>query len=129
MTTARSLAILFERIAQGKAVSRAASRQMVAILLGQTHNDGIPAGLPSETRIAHKTGSFTGTNHDSGIVYPPHRKPYVLVILTTGIQDEKRANRLIAEISSHFVRRRSRSRCLIRIQPTPKWKLGGRLFQ
>jgi len=32
-------------------------------------------------------------------VYPAGRKPYVLVVLTRGIEDEKLAHKLIAEIS------------------------------
>ena len=72
---------------------------MVRILLEQKFNDGIPAGLPKEVKVAHKTGSITKINHDAAIVYPPDRKPYVLVVLTRGIEDEKRANKLIADIS------------------------------
>ncbi|MCA1592567.1 MAG: class A beta-lactamase-related serine hydrolase [Acidobacteria bacterium] len=99
-TTARDLLILLRRIAEGRAVSRQASDEMTRILLAQKFNEGIPAGLPSSVRVAHKTGSITKINHDAGIVYPPgRRKPYVLVVLTRGLADEKRAHRLIADIS------------------------------
>jgi len=98
-TTTRDLLILLQSIAEGKAVSRRASGEMVEILLAQKHNQGIPAGLPPGTKVAHKTGSFTGTNHDAGIIYLPGRKPYLLVLLTTGIRDENRANQLIEDIS------------------------------
>ena len=60
---------------------------------------GIPAGLPANTKVAHKTGSITKINHDAGIVYLPHRQPYVIVVLTRGLEDEKRAHQLIADIS------------------------------
>nr|MBA3239796.1 serine hydrolase [Acidobacteriota bacterium] len=57
-------------------------------------------GLPAGLRVAHKTGSITKINHDAGIVYVPGRKkPYVLVVLTRGLTEEKRAHRLIADIS------------------------------
>lgn len=99
-TTARDLLILLRRIAEGRAVSRQASREMVNILLAQKFNEGIPAGLPAGTRVAHKTGSITKINHDAGIVYPPgRRRPYVLVVLTRGLADETRAHQLIADIS------------------------------
>ena len=38
-------------------------------------------------RWAHKTGNITRIHHDAGIVLGP--KPYVLVILVRGIQDQK----------------------------------------
>ncbi len=101
-TTARDLSILLRRIAEGRAVSKDASREMVEIMSRQKFNEGIPAGLPPSARVAHKTGSITKINHDAAIVYPPgatERKPYVLVVLTRGLADEKRAHKLIADIS------------------------------
>ena len=98
-TTARDLMIILRQIARKQAVSAKASNEMVKILLDQKFNDGIPAGLPKEVKVAHKTGSITKINHDAAIVYPPKLKPYVLVVLTRGIEDEKRANKLIADIS------------------------------
>jgi beta-lactamase class A len=97
--TARDLMIILRQIARKQAVSSKASNEMVKILLEQKFNNGIPAGLPKEVKVAHKTGSITKINHDAAIVYPPNRKPYVLVVLTRGIEDEKRANKLIADIS------------------------------
>jgi beta-lactamase class A len=98
-TTARDLLILLSAVAEGRAVSRAASDEVADILAAQKFNSGIPAGLPVGVRVAHKTGSITKIEHDAGIVYPPGRKPYVLVLLVRGIADEARAHRLIADIS------------------------------
>ena len=72
---------------------------MRAVLSRQEFNDEIPAGLPAGTRVAHKTGQITGHLHDAAIVYPRGRGPYVLVVLTRGIPDEKVARSLIADIS------------------------------
>ena len=98
-TTARDLMILLRRIAERRAISKKASDEMIKVMLDQKFNEGIPAGLPAEARVAHKTGSITKVNHDAAIVYLPNRKPYVLVILTRGIEDEKLAHKLIADIS------------------------------
>jgi len=99
-TTARDLMIILRRIAERRAVSAKASDEMIKIMLDQKFNEGIPAGLPRNARVSHKTGSITKINHDAAIVYPPRgRKPYVLVVLTRGIDDEKRAHKLIADIS------------------------------
>jgi beta-lactamase class A len=98
-TTARDLMIILRRIAERRAVSGKASDEMIKIMLAQKFNEGIPAGLPRNTRVSHKTGSITRINHDAAIVYPRGRRPYVLVVLTRGLEDEKLAHKLIADIS------------------------------
>ncbi len=97
ITTARGLLVLFDAIGKGAAVSPAASKAMVDILSRQQFNEGVPAGLPAGTRVAHKTGWITRIRHDAGIVYGP--RPYVLVVLTRGIDDPAVADRLIADIT------------------------------
>lgn len=96
-TTARALATLLQKIAIGHAVNPKADKEMLAILERQTFNDGIPAGLPAGTVVAHKTGTITKIHHDAAIVYGP--RPYVLVVLVRGIQDERQSAALIASIS------------------------------
>jgi beta-lactamase class A len=98
-TTARDLAVLMAAIETGKAASPASTDSMRAILSRQEFNDEIPAGLPAGTRVAHKTGQITGHLHDAAVVYPQGRGPYVLVVLTRGIPDEKVARSLIADVS------------------------------
>ena len=98
-TTSRDLATLLVEIENGHALSPASSALMRDILLAQEFNDKIPAGLPPGTRVAHKTGEITAVSHDAAIVYPPGRKPYVLVVLTRGVQDGKISATLIADIS------------------------------
>ncbi|MEP6551420.1 MAG: serine hydrolase, partial [Gemmatimonadales bacterium] len=99
-TTARDLAIILRAIEEGKAAPPAATREMLGILLAQEFNEKIPAGLPSGVKVAHKTGEITAVSHDAAIVYPPGRKPYVLVVLTRGITDGAKSSKLIADISA-----------------------------
>jgi len=96
-TTARGLAVLLQKLARGKAVDARSDAEMVAILERQKFNDGIPAGVPEGTPVAHKTGTITKIHHDAAIVYG--RRPYVLVILIRGIQDQKESAALMAAIS------------------------------
>jgi beta-lactamase class A len=96
-TSARALMILLEKIARGEAVSRTASREMADILRMQQFNDGIPAGLPDGVPVGHKTGSITRISHDAAIVYAD--TPYILVVLTRGIDEGKKSDALIASIS------------------------------
>ena len=96
-TTARALLQLLAAIARGRAVDSESSRQMLAILERQTFNDRIPAGLPPGTRVAHKTGEITHIQHDAAIVFAP--RPFVLVILTRGLDNPKDGAALMAEIT------------------------------
>jgi beta-lactamase class A len=100
VTTAGDLAALLTAIERGTAASRASCDTMRRILLAQELDAGsIPAGVPPGTPVAHKSGQITGVLHDAAIVYPPGRAPYVLVVLTRGIPDERVAQRAIADIS------------------------------
>ena len=96
-TTARGLLILLEALARGRAVDPTSDATMVEILKRQKFNEGIPAGVPKGIAVAHKTGNITRINHDAAIVFAP--RPYVLVVLVRGIEEEKKSAALIAEIS------------------------------
>jgi len=96
-TTARALMTLLTAIADGTAASKGSCAEMQEILKRQKFNDGIPAGLPKEIAVGHKTGTITAIHHDAAIVYT--KEPYILVVMTRGIPDEKKSDLLIAEIS------------------------------
>jgi beta-lactamase class A len=98
-TMAYDLMLIFEKIAKGEAVSPEASKAMVDILLDQQFNEIIPAQLPKEVKVAHKTGSITSVHHDSGIVYLPDGRKYVLVFLSKGFKEEPVANEAMATVS------------------------------
>ena len=80
-----------------------ACRAMINILLDQKFNEIIPAHLPGTVKVAHKTGSITGIQHDSGIVFLPDGKKYVLVLLSQfQPADEKKVIQAMANVSKHF---------------------------
>jgi beta-lactamase class A len=96
-TTARGLLVLLEKLARGEAVDAVSDAAMVDILKRQKFKDGIPAGLPAGIQVAHKTGNITRIHHDAGIVFA--RRPYVLVVLVRGVEDQKKSAALIARLS------------------------------
>jgi beta-lactamase class A len=98
-TTAPDLAALLAALQRGTAASPASTRAMLDILRAQEFNDEIPAGLPPGTPVAHKTGSITGVLHDAALVDPPGRAPYVLVVLTKGVPDERAARSAIVDVA------------------------------
>jgi len=99
-TTAYDLMLLFEKIATGKAVNAAASQAMIKILLDQHFNDVIPALLPPDVKVAHKTGEISGVRHDAGIVFLPDGRKYVLVLLSKQLPDVKAGVQAMANVSA-----------------------------
>lgn len=99
VVTAYDLMILFEKIANEELVNAEASMAMMDILLNQRFNDIIPANLPKEVKVAHKTGSITGVRHDSGIVFLPDGRRYVLVLLSKNLVDAEGGVNAIAAVS------------------------------
>jgi beta-lactamase class A len=99
LTDALDLLKVMESIASGKAGSPPACREMIRILEKQSFRSGIPAGLPQGIRVANKTGSISGMEHDAAIVFPPGRNPYILVVLTRGVKSAEEGEALIARLS------------------------------
>ena len=73
---------------------------MIAVLeapeVQRRHPGGPPAGRHG-IKVAHKTGNITRIHHDAGIVFA--KRPYVLVVLVRGIQEQKESAALMAAIS------------------------------
>jgi beta-lactamase class A len=80
--TANGLVSLLRLIGEGRAFNAELSHDMLEVLHAQQFKSGIPAGLPREARVAHKTGDISTIAHDAGLVYLPDRKPYALAVLT-----------------------------------------------
>jgi beta-lactamase class A len=102
--TAHGLVELLRLIAEERAYSAELSREMLEILHQQEFNKGIPARLPRDVRVAHKTGDISTVAHDAGVVYAPGRKPYVVAILTEWQPDAGSRSSTIAAISHSIYR-------------------------
>lgn len=97
-TTAFDLYKVLEAIYQMKITNASSSKEMIRILSEQKHNDLIPALLPSEIKIAHKTGWITAIKHDAAICITPNGN-YYLILLTKNLKDEKNASSVLQKIS------------------------------
>ena len=106
-TDAYDMMLTIQAIAENRAASPASCAEMIEILKQQKFREKIPAGLPNGMVVANKTGDITNIDHDAAIVFPPHRRPFVLVVLTHNIEDHLVAAQAIASISkmiwAHFI--------------------------
>ena len=98
-TTAYDQMLIFSKMAEGLIVDKSSSDAMINILLDQKFNDKIPAKLPKNVKVAHKTGWITGVNHDAGIVILPDGRKYVLVLLSKELENDKAAVKSMAKVS------------------------------
>ena len=101
MTTPREIALLMERIAEGRVVDRATSDEMLALLRQQDVLTMIPRSLPEDedTMVANKTGTDSEKVADAAgvkrhirgdvayVTAPGLR--YVLAILTRQVEDTR----------------------------------------
>jgi len=96
-TTAGDMALLMEMMARGEAVDAEASQEMVNLLAGEQIDNGLRAGVPEGTLVAHKTGNWSNATHDAGIVYPADGggPTYVIVVLS----DKDHETELTAKLS------------------------------
>jgi len=98
LVTANGVLRLLRMIADGRAYSPEVCAQMLEILLDTRARSGIPAGVPGDASVAHKTGNISTVHHDAGIVYIGNRRPYFLVVLTQFPAEAGRTT-AVAEVS------------------------------
>ncbi|HLO43523.1 MAG TPA: serine hydrolase [Leadbetterella sp.] len=94
-TTPFGLLQVFEHIA----TNQMKNKVMMDILFAQKFNEIIPAKLPKNTKVAHKTGSITGVQHDSGIVFLPDGRKYILILLSKNLKNIEEGVKTLSEIS------------------------------
>lgn len=102
--TAFDLMLVFEKLAKEEMINKPSSDAMIDILLQQKFRGIIPAKLPKNIKVANKTGSITKVQNDSGIVYLPDGRKYVLVLLSSGIENESKAKNILANVSNQIYR-------------------------
>lgn len=98
-TTARDLLTIFNHLSSDSLISVDANKAMLDILKDQNYNDMIPAKLPEDTKVAHKTGWITNVHHDSGIVFTSDQDGYVLIFLSKNAPDREAVLNASADIS------------------------------
>jgi beta-lactamase class A len=98
-TSAWDIAHFMELVADSKAVSPAASADMLHLMLRQRVNDRLPRLLPDNVQVAHKTGNLPGVVNDAGILYGPG-STVVVAMLVSETTDEAAAAAAIAQVGA-----------------------------
>jgi beta-lactamase class A len=96
--TPHAVGTFFTLLAKRQLISAGASDRILARLERQQINDRLPAQLPSDVVVAHKTGNLNGIAHDAGIIFTK-TGPRVVVAMTWDALDEDAAN-FISSIGS-----------------------------
>jgi beta-lactamase class A len=86
VTTPRDIATFFHLLASGKLRSPEVSWQVQDILATRFITDRLPALLPANVPVVHKTGNLYGVLHDAGYVETP-AGPIVAVALAQAVVD------------------------------------------
>lgn len=97
--TATDLMKLYELISTNKILTDRSCEEMIKILLDQKFNEKIPKYLPDNVKVAHKTGSISKVEHDSGVIFLPDGRKYVLVVLSKDLDNNEKGIETIARIS------------------------------
>jgi beta-lactamase class A len=96
-TSAADLVLLFAAIYDSLELPSNYSALMLDILTRQKIQDKLPFYLPEGTRIAHKTGTLPGVEHDGGILFLPSG-PYIICILTADLAVNFQGLQLVSRI-------------------------------
>jgi beta-lactamase class A len=101
LVTARDVGLLLAGLAAGRLASASACAELEEVLGDQVYRDAIPRAMPPSARVANKTGWVDGLRHDAAIVRTSDAEPRVLVVLTTGLDDDT-AERQISDLAGEL---------------------------
>ncbi|MDI6605684.1 MAG: class A beta-lactamase-related serine hydrolase [Candidatus Omnitrophota bacterium] len=97
-TTAEDTSYLLEKIYRHKLCNSFVSEKCLGLLKRQKTRDRIPAQLPEDIIVAHKTGLEMKTCHDTGIVFAP-RGDFLICVLTKGVVNSRISKKFISNIA------------------------------
>ncbi len=98
-TTAEDMGSLLEKIYYGTLIDKKASFECLEILKKQRSKSRIPAKLPRDAVIAHKTGLERGICHDVGIVFTDNGDFIICALIRHKNKNSRLSKKLISNIA------------------------------
>lgn len=90
LTSAADCGRFLEMVYNGTLVSRSASERLYKLLSRQEVNYKIPAALPSDVEIAHKTGEVSDAEHDASIIRTAYGD-FIFCVMSGSLTDKDTA--------------------------------------
>lgn len=97
-TSSEDVGLLFEKLYKGEVVSLQFSEATLDLLSQSKLNNRIPAYLPEDVKVSHKTGELAGVRNDAGVVFAGGN-PYVIVMMSKNLRGEDDGVENLAQIS------------------------------
>ena len=97
-TSARDIGKFFQMLYQNKITSKALTSEMLEYLENTEFEDRIVPLLPKNIHVYHKTGDGVNFIHDGGII-SNGKTPFILVVMSSNITDEKLTKATISKIA------------------------------
>ncbi len=104
--TAEDVFLLLNKIYNRELVNEKDREFLFKIMQNTINEKRIPVGIPEETAVVHKYGTWQGNIHDAGIVF--YQNPYILVVLTNNVSQPEAK---IADFSSQIYQIFSQRSC------------------
>lgn len=97
-TSAHDVGNFLELLYKDKISSKPLTLEMMGYMEDTEFEDRLPALLPDRLHVYHKTGDGVNFVHDAGII-TDGKNPFVLVVLSSNVMDEKVAKETISKIA------------------------------
>ncbi|WP_141781997.1 serine hydrolase [Nocardioides albertanoniae] len=101
LVTANDMGKVLTKLASGRLLSPESTAELTGALVDQHYRDAIPLGVPEDAVVGNKTGWVDGVRHDMAIIHPSEGDPQVMVVLTTGLDDDESEFR-ISEVARYL---------------------------
>jgi beta-lactamase class A len=103
-TTANDISAMLDSAYRNKLVNQYVSSECISLLKKQKTRNRIPAKLPKDTVVAHKTGLERGVCHDAGIVYTKNGNFLISVLTKHNNPSSQKSRELISDIALYVYR-------------------------
>jgi beta-lactamase class A len=94
----RDVMTFFKLLYANKIASQALTNEMMGYLENTDFEDRLPIFLPKGIHVYHKTGDGVNFIHDGGIISNT-KTPFILVVTSSNLSDEKKAKETIGNIA------------------------------